>query len=401
MKSYLFEFSNIYKPFRYPFAVDMTVEHERMHWTEEEIDLSDDVVDWRLHLKPTEKDFVQQILRMFTTSDINVGSFYYDNLIPQFRNNEIRNMLGSFAVREGTHQRAYALLNDTLGLPEGDYAAFLSYKEMADKDEFMREASTSTKAGLAKALAKAVFNEGVSLFASFVMLLNFQRRGRMKGMGKVVEWSIKDETKHVEGVAWLFRQVCADHPRIVDDELKKSIYDMARMCVVLEDHFIDLAFNVDAIEGIRKAEVMDYVRFIADRRLTMLGLKEIWGIEKNPLPWVDVILNAPDHTNFFENKVAEYEVGSLTGDWVYSSGEWIVYGKDGCPYCVKAKHWFEERGIAYDYIDLSDDVARKSFYKHAGFTGADQTMPKIYRKTPDGMTLVGGYDKLEEQQDAA
>ena len=114
-------------------------------------------------------------------------------------------MLGSFAAREGIHQRAYALLNETLGLPDSEYHAFLEYSEMADKIEYMRKADTNTLRGLGLSLAKSVFNEGVALFASFVMLLNFQRFGKMKGMGKVVEWSIRDESIHVEGNSKLFK----------------------------------------------------------------------------------------------------------------------------------------------------------------------------------------------------
>lgn len=155
---------------------------------------------------------------------------------------------------------------------------------MHDKDEFMREADPSTISGLARSLAKGIFNEGVTLFGSFVMLLNFQRRGLLKGMGKVVEWSVKDETKHVEGVTWLFRILCSEHPEIVTDQFKRDIYEMARTCVGLEDAFIDLAFDTGGVEGISPEGIKDYVRFIADRRLIGMGLKENFNVEKNPCP---------------------------------------------------------------------------------------------------------------------
>ena len=102
-------------------------------------------------------------------------------------------MLGSFANREAIHQRAYALLNETLGLSDAEYHAFLEYTEMADKIEFMMDSDPNTVRGLGFAMAKSVMNEGIALFASFVMFLNFQRYGKMKGMGKVVEWSIRDD----------------------------------------------------------------------------------------------------------------------------------------------------------------------------------------------------------------
>jgi glutaredoxin 3 len=393
----MFEPSKAYKPFLYPKAVEMTVESERMHWTEEELELADDVNDWKLNrLTPSEKDFITQILRMFTQSDVNVGTFYLEVLIPQFRNNEIRNMLASFVCREGTHQRGYALLNDTLGLPEGDYTAFLDYKEMADKHEFMLDADPSTKIGLARALAKAAVNEGISLFASFAMLLNFQRRGLMKGMGKVVEWSIKDETKHVEGIAYLFRTLCNEFPEIVTDDLKGSIYQMLRDGVDLEDAFIDLAYAMGPVEGCAKEDVKQYIRFIADRRASMLGLKEIWGIADNPLPWIDVLINAKDHTNFFENKVADYEVGALSGEWDYNFADWRIYGRAGCEYCDKAKDLFALMKIPFHYVALDDFDKRQDWYDARGFREPDRSVPKIYRLKADEEVLVGGYNAFHK-----
>ena len=309
--------SESYKPFRYPWAVELTKRHEQAHWIEDEIDLSDDVADWKNgKLSDAEKDYIIQVLRLFTQSDVAVGQNYYDFFIPKLKNNEIRNMLGSFAAREGVHQRAYALLNDTMGLPESEFHAFLEYKEMANKVEFMRDNDNSNYSNLALAIAKSVFSEGISLFASFVMLLNFQRFGKMKGMCKVVEWSIRDETMHVDGMTQIFRGFCEEHPRVVTDDFKKDIYSMLRKVVRLEDKFIDLAYNgYDDIVELSKDDVKLYIRHIADRRLLQLGLKPNFKVKDNPLPWLDWVLNAPDHTNFFENRVTEYEVGGLKGSW--------------------------------------------------------------------------------------
>jgi ribonucleoside-diphosphate reductase beta chain len=274
------------------------------------------VTDWKGgKMTDIEKEYVTHVLRLFTQSDVAVGQNYYDQFLPKFKNNEIRNMLGSFASREGIHQRAYALLNETLGLPDEEFHAFLEYQEMADKVDFMMNSNVSTKKGMALALAKSVFNEGISLFASFVMLLNFQRFGKMKGSGKIVEWSVRDESMHVEGIAHLFRAFCAENATIVDNQLKKEIYEMSKKVVELEDKFIDLAYGMGEPEGLSKEDVKQYIRYIADRRLLQLGLKTNFKVKENPIPWLEWILNAADHTNFFENRVTEYEVAGLTGDW--------------------------------------------------------------------------------------
>jgi ribonucleoside-diphosphate reductase beta chain len=311
----LLQFSKTYKPFSQEWAVDLTKKHEEIHWVEEEADLSEDVNDWRIKLTSQEKEFITHILRLFTQGDVQVGQNYYDYLIPKFKNNEVRVMLGSFAGREGTHQRAYALLNDTLGLPDEEYHKFLEYKEMSDKIDFMSDNDTTSQTGIALALAKGVFNEGVGLFASFVMLLNLQRFGKMKGMGTIVEWSIRDETLHVEGGAKLFKQFCAEHPRIINDELKSKIYALATVAVELEDKFIDLAFESNTVQGLTSEETKQYIRFIADRRLLQLGLKTIFKVKENPLPWLNWILNAVSHDNFFEKRVTEYSVNGMVGDW--------------------------------------------------------------------------------------
>jgi len=311
----VFKLSKTYKPFAYPWAVELAKKHEEVHWIEDEAELSEDVQDWRTKLTDDEKEFITQVLRLFTQSDVQVGENYHEFLIPKFKNNEVRNMLSSFAARETVHQRAYALLNDTLGLPDDEYHKFLEYKAMADKIDFMSQGKNTTHADLALTLAQSVFNEGMSLFASFVMLLNFQRFGKMKGMGTIVEWSIRDETIHVQGNAKLFRTVCDEHPRIVNDELKSKIYEMAKRSVELEDKFIALAFNGSDVQGLTRDEVKQYIRHIADRRLLQLGLKPKFKVKDNPLPWLDWVLNGASHDNFFEKRVTEYSVVGMEGDW--------------------------------------------------------------------------------------
>ena len=312
------EESIAFKPFQYPWAFEITKQHEEAHWTEDEAELSEDVQDCKTKLSVDEKDFITNVLRLFTQSDVQVGQNYFDFLIPKMRNNEVRNMLGSFAAREGVHQRAYALLNETLGLPDEEFHSFLEYKEMSDKIDFMKENNISTHQGIALALAQSVFNEGMSLFASFVMLLNFQRFGKMKGMNTIVEWSIRDETIHVQGNAKLFRTFCDEHPRIVTDELKSKIYEMAKNAVALEDRFIKLAYKNNDIEGLNQEEVKQYIRHIADRRLLQLGLKPKYKAKDNPLPWLDWVLNGTSHDNFFEKRVTEYSVNGMEGDWGWS-----------------------------------------------------------------------------------
>jgi ribonucleoside-diphosphate reductase beta chain len=308
--------SLVYKPFKYPWAVDYAVSHEKIHWGEWEAKLQEDVAQWKSGaITAEEKRHITSILRLFTQSDVAVGTNYIDQFLPKFRNNEIRAMLTSFVNREFVHQRAYALLNDTLGLAEEEYSSFLEYDQMREKIEFMQSADPSTLTGLGKALAQSACNEGMSLFSAFVMLLNYQRVGKMKGMCEIVEWSIRDETMHVEGMTRLFRTYLDEHPRIVNDEFKQSIYQMFRDAVALEDKVIDLAYEAGPIDGLSADEVKHYIRYVADRRLIQLGLKGNFGIKDNPLPWLDWVVNGDSLKNFFEGVVTDYNAAGMDGDW--------------------------------------------------------------------------------------
>lgn len=295
--------------------------HEKIHWGRWEADLSEDLKDWKSNkISKEDKDFIQQVLRLFTQTDSQVGSFYIDYLLPKFKNNEIRNMYLAFANREGEHQRAYSLLTDTLGLPDTEYFKFLEYKEMSNKIDFLKNVDIETEQGTALALATAIFSEGVSLFGSFAMLLNYQNKpyGIMKGMCSVVEWSIRDESEHVEGHCKVFRQLVKEYPGIVNNKFKASIYNMARVVYELEKAFIDLAYREGGPKNLTKEDLLQYIRYLIDRRLIQLGLKGNFNEKENPLKWLDWTVSGVSLDNFFEKKVTEYSGEGLIGSsWGY------------------------------------------------------------------------------------
>ena len=137
----------------------------------------------------------------------------------------------------------------------------------------------------------------------------------MKGMGQIITWSIVDETIHCESMIKLFRTFIDENKEIWNDELKGKIYTIADKMVDLEDNFIDLAFNLGEMENLTINDVKTYIRYITDRRLISLGLKGIFKVKKNPLPWVEEMINSPIHTNFFENRSTDYAKGALSGNW--------------------------------------------------------------------------------------
>ena len=311
----LFKDRLYYKPFDYEWAFESYDTMQKMHWLPSEVPLHEDIRDWNERLTKEEKNLINQILKFFTQGDVDIAKAYLDNYIPKFKPPEVRMMLSSFATAEANHAHAYALLNDTIGEPELlDFKAFQEYKEMADKHEYLFKDKGKGIQGLAREIAWfSAFGEGLQLVASFVMLLNFQRYGRMKGMCQIVTWSIRDETHHVESMIKLFKTLVKENPNIWTEKFKASIYQTARDMVELEDKFIDLAFNMGGIRGLSSDEVKKYIRYIADRRLLQLSLKPNYGVKDNPLGWLDWVLNGVEHANFFENRATEYNKGTITG----------------------------------------------------------------------------------------
>ena len=312
----LLDANHVYKPFRYPWAYEAWLIQQRVHWLPEEVPLADDVKDWSRNLTEAERNLLAQIFRFFTQADVEVNNCYMKHYARVFKPTEVQMMLAAFANMETVHIAAYSLLLDTIGMPEAEYSAFLRYKAMKDKYDYMQAFGVDTKADIAKTLAVfGAFTEGLQLFASFAILLNFPRFNKMKGMGQIVSWSVRDESLHTQSIIRLFRTFVAENPELWTEAFERELYRACETIVTHEDAFIDLAFELGPVEGREAAEVKAYIRHIADRRLSQLGLQPIYRVAKNPLPWLDAILNGVEHTNFFENRATEYSKAATRGTW--------------------------------------------------------------------------------------
>lgn len=316
-----------YKPFEYEWAFEAyKLQTENMHWLPSAIPLAKDVKDWNRKLTENEKHLLTQLFRFFTQADLDIASGYLDKFIPIFKVPEIRMMMTSFASMESIHQHAYSLLLDTVGMPELEYKAFKDFEVMTDKHKYMTQQKQSRwyfsgdpwchpkEIALDLAIYSA-FGEGMQLFSSFAILLNFPRHNKMNGMGQIVTYSIRDESLHVESMIKLFHTFLDEQKKIWKKDLKAEIYQAALDMVDLEDKFIDLAFELGDLEDLTKEEVKQYIRYIADRRLLQLGLKPKFKVKENPLPWLDWVLNGVEHANFFEIQATEYGNNAVIDTW--------------------------------------------------------------------------------------
>ncbi|MBA44106.1 MAG: ribonucleotide-diphosphate reductase subunit beta [Magnetococcales bacterium] len=305
-----------FKRFEYDWAYEAWLMQQRIHWLPEEVPMADDVRDWNQKLTDPERNLLTQIFRFFTQSDIEVNDCYMEQYSRIFKPTEIKMMLSAFSNIETVHIAAYSHLLDTIGMPESEYKAFLEYEEMANKVAYMHKFNMDTKRDTARTMAAfGAFTEGLQLFASFAMLMNFPRFNKMKGMGQIVALSVRDESLHCQSIIRLFNTFVKENPEIMDDDLVSDIQSICASIVEMEDKFIDLAFEMGDIEGMKAQEVKDYIRFIADRRLDQLNMPTLYGIEKHPLPWMNEILNGVEHANFFEARATEYSKAATTGNW--------------------------------------------------------------------------------------
>jgi ribonucleoside-diphosphate reductase beta chain len=314
-----------YKPFRYPWAMEFWRRQQQIHWLPEEVPLGEDCKDWATTLNDVERNLLTQVFRFFTQSDIEVQDNYLERYARVFRPTEIKMMLAAFANMETVHIVAYALLLETLGMPDSEFAAFMDYGAMRDKHDYMQRFGVANEADTLRTLAMfGAFTEGLQLFASFAILLNFPRHNKMRGMGQIVSWSVRDESLHCEGIVRLFHAFAAETGALTQS-VRDDIVECARTVVGLEDRFIDLAFEMGPIEGLDPAEVKQYIRYVADWRLQQLGLPQMFGIDAHPLPWLTEILNGVEHANFFETRATEYAKAATGGDWHGPEGAWSVF----------------------------------------------------------------------------
>lgn len=276
--------------------------------------MASDINDWHINLSETEKQVVGHILKSFTQLEIFIQEYWSNQVCKWFRKPEIQMMAATFAAFESIHAVSYAYLNQSLGLE--DFGAFLHEPTAKAKIDRLITTRGKSKAEIARSLAVfSAFNEGVNLFSSFAILLNFSRFNKLKGVGQIIAFSIKDESLHSDAGCWLFRTLVQEDPDLLTEELKDQVLDAARLTVELEDNFIDKAFAFGEVEGLTVHDLKNFIRFRANTKLNDLGLKKLWkNIDKEALDrfqWFDVMSAGVNHADFFASRVSDYSKGSM------------------------------------------------------------------------------------------
>ncbi len=323
----VFKPSKTYKPFTFPFAMEMAEEHNiALYWDKHQVDLGNDYAQF--HSKDglatenvsheSTQNMLEKILSLFTQMDVAAGGLYCE-LLPYVKNNEIRNMWMNFAAKESVHQRNYALGVEELGFPESTWGEFMEYKEMQDKIDLMSDIDDrdlNDKVEFAKTVAQLLLAEGICLFGAFACMLNLKRYGKMLGLNQVNSWSLKDEQRHVEGNIKVLNEVRKELTPMQNMDLDLFIVKMTEDFIAAELLFIDLVFSMGDQEGMTAQDMKDYIKYLGMVRLEQLGIQS--QKRKNPLMWMDWMLSGKKHGNFFEQRITEYDHSGMEGEIDYN-----------------------------------------------------------------------------------
>ena len=314
----------VYKPFEYPKAYDFWLRQQQAHWLHTEVPMANDVVDWKSNLKDHEKNVVGGILKGFAQTETVVNDYWTGLVTKWFRKPEVIMMATTFGAFETIHAEAYSLLNEQLGLD--NFAEFLEDKTTAAKIESLMEVRDGHNGEtdyheVARSLAIfSAFTEGVNLFSSFAVLLSFKMRNLLKGVGQIVEWSVRDESLHSNAGCWLFKQLMEEHPELKTDKLVEEIRQAATAALELEFKFIDKVFEMGDLENLSKDELKNFIKHRVNTKMGDLGLKPLIPSEEidkgalKAMKWFDMVIAGKQHTDFFANRVTNYSKGHMEWD---------------------------------------------------------------------------------------
>lgn len=303
-----------YKPFEYPQAFEFYELQKFNHWFAQQAQMTKDVNDWNFNLSVNDKQVIGSILKSFLTTEIFVGCFWSGIIARKFKQPEIQMMANTFSGMEMIHIEAYAYLNDSLGLT--DYAAFLAEPTAKAKIDRLMEIKPKNKADMARALAIfSAFGEGVQLFSSFAVLMSFSQRNLLPSTGKIVEWSVRDESLHSRAGCWLFNEYIKENPELWTPEFKETIMEAARLTVQQEDDFIDKAFEHGDLPNLSAKDLRAFIRQRCNHKLQEIGLPANWkNIDQGALArmeWFQVATAGARNNDNFASKESNYSHGVL------------------------------------------------------------------------------------------
>jgi len=307
----LFDERIAYKPFDYPeYYTEGWLKQAQAFWLHTEIPMSGDIKDWNESLNDKEKSLVGNILLGFAQTECAVSDYWTQKVVGWFPKHEIQQMAMMFGSQETIHAVAYSYLNETLGLE--DFEAFLQDEATMARFNNLVSYEGTDKVGIGKSLAVfSAFAEGVSLYSAFAVLYSFQLRNLLKGVGQQMKWSVRDESLHSKMGCQLFRHMCQEDNKLLED-CKKDIIDAAESMLEAEERYIDKMFEQGDIENLKAYDLKQFIRKRLNEKIVELGyvhLGKYFEYEAeaaSKLDWFYHLTGGHTHTDFFAVRPTDY-----------------------------------------------------------------------------------------------
>ena len=311
-------------PFKYDWAWQKYLDGSANHWMPQEINMTNDIVLWKSEdgLTEDERVIVKRNLGFFSTADSLVANNLVLALYRLITNPECRQYILRQSLEEAIHTHAYQYCIESLGMDEGEIFNMyrevpcvarkaswgLKYtKEISDPD-FKTGTEETDKQLLKNLIAFYCVLEGIFFYCGFTQILSMGRRNKMTGTAEQFQYILRDESMHVNFGIDVINQIKIENPHLWDDEMKSEAAQM-----ILEGTELEIQYARDTMPrgvlGMNAAMMEEYLKFIANRRLTQLGLDEEFTGVSNPFPWMSEIIDLRKEKNFFETRVTEYQVG--------------------------------------------------------------------------------------------
>tara|TARA_R110000744_G_scaffold200354_1_gene319483 strand:- start:164 stop:1171 length:1008 start_codon:yes stop_codon:yes gene_type:complete len=310
-------------------AWDLFIDGAANNWMPTEISMAKDIEQWKSTLlSEDEKLVVKRCLGFFAGSESLVANNLLLSVFKFVTDPECRQYILRQAYEESLHNLTVVYICDSLNLDIDEvYEAYSSIPSIKAKDDFLMNITTdinrpdfniNTLEGkrefLRNIITYYVICEGIFFFSGFAMLLSFNRQNKLPGVGEQIQYTLRDESLHIEFGTKLINRIREDDPKVWTKAFEKETLEHIEAAMELE-----LAYAREVLPtgilGLNSDMFIDYVQYIADRRIVNLGLDSPFGEVKNPFPWMSEIIDLEKCKNFFETRVTEYSVGTLVDDF--------------------------------------------------------------------------------------
>ena len=311
-------------PFKYDWAWQKYLDGSANHWMPQEINMTNDIVLWKSEdgLTEDERVIVKRNLGFFSTADSLVANNLVLALYRLITNPECRQYILRQSLEEAIHTHAYQYCIESLGMDEGEIFNMyrevpcvarkaswgLKYTQEISDPDFKTGTEETDKQLLRNLIAFYCVLEGIFFYCGFTQILSMGRRNKITGTSEQFQYILRDESMHVNFGIDVINQIKIENPHLWDDQMKS---DAAQM--ILEGTELEIQYARDTMPrgvlGMNASMMEEYLKFIANRRLTQLGLDEEFTGVTNPFPWMSEMIDLRKEKNFFETRVTEYQVG--------------------------------------------------------------------------------------------